>query len=190
MKKLLLVVALICIAFNVSAQDDSKITIKAGVGIGNVVGSEADGCETALAYKIGAGYEFALSEKFAIEPSLMLSNKSFKIEGISGTIDRFFIEVPVLAAYKFALNDNLNLVINAGPYLAYGLYGSDILYYDGSKENVFDSFERFEFGVEAGVKVAFDNIYIGADFSRALSKASDDYKQYSQCFGLTFGYKF
>ena len=88
------------------------------------------------------------------------------------------------------LNDNCQLVINAGPYVAYGLFGSDIEWGDGEKTNAFDAFNRFEAGLGAGAKLAFNRMSVGVDFNRAFTKAMDDVKVYSQVIGLTFGYKF
>ena len=192
LKRFFLALVLICATFGIYAQGDSKLTFKAGVGLGTVVGDDMDHIKSTFAYKIGAGYEFDLSEKFAVEPSIMLTNKSFKNENIAGTIDRFYLEVPVLFAFKVALNDNLNLVINAGPYVAYGIYGSDIEFYNGYSSNIFDSddCDRFDYGVELGAKIGYGNIYVGADFSRGLKKYNSDVDAYNQCCGLTFGYKF
>ena len=139
---------------------------------------------------MGAGYEFPVSETFSIEPAVVLDNKGFKIEGFSGYVTRYFLEVPVLAAYKINLNNNCQFVINAGPYVAYGLFGSDVEWGDGGKTNVFDACNRFEAGVGAGVKVAFSRVAVGVDFNRSFTKAMDDVKAYSQVIGLTLGRTF
>ena len=181
--------ALVCAVLNVSAQEDSKWSWKAGVGISNLAGSENQGVKSTFSFKLGVGYEFAVSESFSIEPAVMLNNKAFKIEGFSGNITRYFLEIPILAAYKTNLNDNCQLIINAGPYVAYGAFGSEIEE-DGVKINVFDVCERFEAGVQAGAKVAFGRMAVGVDFNRAFTKSMKDIKVYSQVIGLTFGYKF
>ena len=193
MKKLLLLIALVCAVLNVSAQEDSKLSWKAGIGLSGAAGSDSDGFKSTLSYKVGVGYEYAISESFSIEPAAMINNKSFKIDGISGNINRFFLEVPVLAAYKMDLNDNYKLIINAGPYVAYGLFGSDIEWGDGeAKTNVIDSCDRFEAGIEAGARVVFGEMSVGIDFNRAITKAfkEGDGKVYSRVIGVTFGYKF
>lgn len=181
--------AFVCAVLNVSAQKDSNFTWKAGIGLSDLTGSDDAGIKTAFSFKLGVGYEFAVSESFSVEPAAMLNNKSFGIEGFSGNVTRYFLEVPVLAAYKMNLNDNCQLVINAGPYVAYGLFGSDIEWNDSEKTNVFDACNRFEAGIEAGAKVVFDRVSVGVDFNRAFTKAFDDTKAYSQVIGLTFGYK-
>ena len=185
--------ALVCAVLNVSAQEDSKWSWKAGIGLSGAAGSDSDGFKSTFSYKVGVGYEYAISESFSIEPAAMLNNKGIKVEGVSGNINRFFLEVPVLAAYKLNLNDNYKLIVNAGPYVAYGILGSDIEWGDGeAKTNIFDTCDRFEAGLEAGARVVFGEMSVGIDFSRAFTKAlkEGNGKVYSQAFGVTFGYKF
>ena len=190
MKNFLLMFALVCAVVNVSAQGNSRWSVKTGVGLTSLVGSGSDGVKYSISYKAGVGYEFALTEFFSIEPSLMLSNKSFKIENVEGTINRYYAELPVLAVYKIALGGSI-LNINAGPYLAYGLFGSDIEWIDNSK-NVFDVCEKFEVGIQLGAKMDLGNWILGAEFTRAFTKSFKDFilKTYTQGFGLTLGYKF
>lgn len=182
--------ALVCAVLNLSAQEDSKWSIKVGAGLSSLAGKDTDGAKNAFAYKVGVGYELGISENFAIEPALMLSNKSFKADGIDGSINRYFVELPILAAFKISLNDEMKLIINAGPYVGYGLFGSDIEWGGYDTSNIFDEYERFEAGAQVGVKVAFSCFEVGAEFNRAFTKAASDYKQFTQGFGLTFGYKF
>ena len=60
MKKLLAVVALALTTLTMSAQKDYKITVKAGVGLSSLVGSDAD-TKLSVAYKVGISYDLALS---------------------------------------------------------------------------------------------------------------------------------
>lgn len=180
---------LVCAALSVSAQG---LKWKVGLGIGSIAGSDNDAVESAFSWKTGIGYEFAISESFFIEPGIVVNNKCFKIQNVPGTVERYFLEVPVLAAYKLYF-DKFTLIFNAGPYAAYGLSGSDLEYTDGSSVNIFDKelgFEQFEAGIEAGVKAAIGSITVGLDFNRALTKCDTNFKQYSQVIGLTLGYRF
>ena len=65
MKKLLAVVALALMTLTMSAQEDSKVTVKAGFGLASVVGSDAD-TKTTVAYNVGSSYDLALSEQLFI----------------------------------------------------------------------------------------------------------------------------
>ena len=192
MKKLLAVVALALMTLTMSAQEDSKVTVKAGFGLASVVGSDAD-TKTTVAYKVGISYDLALSEKFFIIPGVEFSTKGFKSDAIDGSISMSYLQVPVFAAYKFPLSDNMKLAIKAGPYVSYGLFGSDIEWYDGDKTNVFDSdggYKRFDAGVIAGVSLDFGQFAVGAEYSRGLSKLDSSVSQFNQAFGLVLGYKF
>lgn len=192
MKKFFAVVALALMTLTVSAQEDSKITVKAGVGLSSVVGSDAD-TKTTVAYKVGISYDLGLSEKFSIIPGVELSTKGFKSDVVDGSISMAYLQVPVFAAYKFPISDNMKLAIKAGPYVSYGLYGSDIEWYGGGKTNVFDSdggYKRFDAGVIAGVSLDFNQFVIGAEYSRGLTKLDSSVSQFNQAFGVVLGYKF
>ncbi len=50
-----------------------------------------------------------------------LSTKGAKKDGNS--INAMYLELPVMAAARFNVADNTNIVVNAGPYLACGIAG-------------------------------------------------------------------
>lgn len=176
----------------VSAQEDSKFTFEIGAGLSKVVGSDAN-TKMNFSYMIGATYDFALSENFYIVPGLELINKGFKSDAIDGAVNMYYLQVPILAAYKFNIAENIKLAIKAGPYAAFGAFGNDIKFSNGKKVNVFDSdggFKRFDAGLKAGVAVEVSQFVIGAEYSRGFLKLDSNYKQYTQVFGLVLGYKF
>lgn len=192
MKKIFVMVALALTTLTLSAQEDSQITVKAGVGLSSVVGSDAD-TKTTFAYKIGASYDLGLSENFSIIPGIEFTTKGFKSDNIDGNISMSYLQIPIFAAYKFPISDNMKLAIKAGPYIGYGLYGSDIEWNSGGKTNVFDSdggYDRLDIGAIAGISLDFDQYMIGLEYSRGLKKLDSDYSQFNQAFGVVFGYKF
>ena len=192
MKKTLLMVALAFTTLTMSAQEDSKWTVKAGMGMSSIVGSDAD-TKSVISYKAGISYDLGLSEKFSIIPGLEFVTKGFKSDAIDGNISMSYLQVPIHAAYKFSISDNMKLSVKAGPYVAYGLFGSDIEWYGGGETNVFDSdggYNRFDAGVNVGASVDFNTFTIGVEYSRGLTKLDSDYKQYNQAFGVVLGYKF
>ena len=142
-------VALAFTTLTMSAQEDSKWTVKAGMGMSSIVGSDAD-TKSVISYKAGISYDLGLSEKFSIIPGLEFVTKGFKSDAIDGNISMSYLQVPIHAAYKFSISDNMKLSVKAGPYVAYGLFGSDIEWYGGGETNVFDSdggYNRFDAGV-------------------------------------------
>jgi len=192
MKKIFALVALALTTLTMSAQEDSKISVKAGLGLASVVGSDAD-TKTTFAYKVGASYDVGLTENFSIIPGIEFATKGFKKDGIDGSISMSYLQIPIFAAYKFPISDSMKLAIKAGPYLSYGLFGSDIEWYGGGKTNVFDSdggYDRFDAGVIAGISIDFDQYMVGFEYSRGLKKLDSDFSQFNQAFGIVFGYKF
>ena len=196
MRKLFAVVSLALMTLTMSAQEDSKITVKVGAGLSSVVGSDANDTKMTFAYKVGVSYDFGLSENFFIIPGIEFATKGYKIKNdlIDKNLHMSYLQIPVFAAYKFPIADNMNLALKAGPYVSYGLFGSDIKYGD-EKYNVFDKdngLKRFDAGVIAGVSLDFNQFMIGAEYSRGLTKlaSSPHSSQFNQAFGIVFGYKF
>lgn len=194
MKKIFLVATLALTALTVSAQEDSKFTVKVGVGLSSVVGSDADNAKTTFAYKLGLSYDLGVTENFFVIPGIEFATKGLKADGIDGRISMSYLQVPIFAAYKFPIADNMKLGIKAGPYVAFGLFGSDIKDYESGKTiNVFDSdggYKRFDAGAIAGISLDFDQFMVGFEYSRGLTKLDSDFSQFNQAFGLVFGYKF
>lgn len=192
MKKLFLVIVMALSTMIVSAQDDAKFTFEIGAGMSKIVGSDAK-TKMSFSYKVGITYDLAVSENFYVIPGLELINKGCKSDYIDGTVNMFYAQVPILAAYKFEIADNIKLAIKAGPYAAVGLFGSDLEFDSGQKVNVFASnggYKRFDAGIKGGIAVEVNQFVIGAEYSRGFIKLDSNLKQYTQAFGLVLGYKF
>lgn len=185
-------VALAFTTLTMNAQEDSNWTVKAGVGMSSVVGSDTDADKSIISYKVGVSYDLGITENFSVIPGVEYVGKGFKEDGINGNINMSYLQVPILAAYKFPVSDNMKLSVKAGPYASYGLFGSDLEFYGGGSINVFDSdmFDRFDLGAIAGVSLDLNQFSVGVEYSRGLMKLSSDVNAYNQAFGLVVGYKF
>lgn len=191
MKKILLMAALALSTLSMSAQDDSKFTVYAGLGMSNVVGSDAN-TNNAFSYKVGINYDISVTDAFSVIPGIEFANKAHSVDGIDGTINKFYAQIPVLAAYKFTLSDKMKLAVKAGPYFGVGVVGSDIDWYAGGTTNVFDEnmFKRFDAGIDAGISLDFSKFSIGLEYTRSFAKLNSDLKAYNQTFGVLVGYRF
>ena len=118
MKKVLAIVAIVLTTSTMSAQEDSKFTVNAGVGLSSVVGSDAEDVKNVFSYKVGLSYDWGLSESFSIIPGVQFATKGFKSEAIDGDVSMSYLQIPILAAYKFDLTDDMKLVVKAGPYVS------------------------------------------------------------------------
>lgn len=189
-EKVLMMVALALTTLTMSAQEESKFAVNAGVGFSGIAGSDADGCDNIISFKAGLSYDLGLSESFSVIPGVELVSKGYSEEAIDGDIRMTYLQIPVFAAFKLNISDDMKLAIKAGPYASYGLFGSDIEWDYGETTNVFDAFEKFDAGVIAGVSLEISDFVIGAEYSRGLTKLDSELKAYNQTYGLTFGYKF
>lgn len=192
MKKFLIMVVFALTTLNISAQEESRFNFIAGVGMSSVVGSDAD-TKLTIAYKVGLLYDLKAAENFYVIPGIEFVAKGFKSDNVDGAVNMSYIEIPIVAAYKFDIADGMKLVIKAGPYAAYGIFGSDLEFKNGKKINIFDKddgIKRFDAGALGGIGLEFEQFTIGAEYSRGFIKLDSNYTQYNQAFGLVFGYKF
>lgn len=84
-------------------------------------------------FHIGGFVELPLSEKFALQPSLLFSTKGYKVDekGFSSylfgvdniTFTSHYLELPINFIFKPQVGAG-NLLLGAGPYIGYGLGGN------------------------------------------------------------------
>ncbi len=192
MKKVLLSVFCMLTVLTISAQDDKGVNVKVGIGASSVVGSDAK-TTSAFSYKVGVEYDVEVAENFYIVPEFDFVAKGFNSASIEGRINLSYIQIPVSAAYKFNVTDNVRIGAQVGPYFSFGIYGSDIELYDGTEFNMFDAdlgYKRFDAGVIAGIDIEFYKFSVGFEYSRGFVKLDPNYSQFNQTLGVTLGYEF
>ena len=141
-----------------------------------------------------ANYNF--SKKLFLQSGISFTTKGTKIEGeaplgfdyriLSSGREAFmksnqrYLQAPVYLGYKIDLMPGAKLVLNAGPYFAYGIGGKtqltgDIIYgdmidYSTIEEKTFDSrgLKRFDFGVGTGIGVEFGRTILGLNYELGL----------------------
>ena len=76
------------------------------------------------------------------------------------------LDIPILAAYKFNISDNTKFVINAGPYLAFGL-GGKCKFDEGGDYKLFKGedgedaeYSRFDLGIQYGIGLEIGDHYL------------------------------
>ena len=124
MKKFLLLAVMAVAAVSASAQ--ITWNAKGGVGFATCWG-DAEDIGSHFVGKIGAGIEKPISSNWSIMPSLEVAWKGAKEtfkedkETYKGQLDIFYLQIPVLAAYRINLNDSWNTTLKVGPYVACAL---------------------------------------------------------------------
>ena len=142
-----------------------KWDAKVGMSMTNLTG-DMDG-DMKIGYNVGVGMDYAFSEDWSLQSGLNFTGKGAKGEGIK--IKMNYVELPILAAYKFALGENMKFVVNAGPYLAVGLGGKmTVDGEDGGSVKLFSKedgaeealMKRFDLGIQYGIGLEVGEHYL------------------------------
>ena len=172
----------------ISVAGFSQITgwnAKVGMNFSNYTG------DLDLNAKVGGGFEYAFDDTWSLQPSLFLTGKGAKKDEV--TINAYYLELPVMAAARFNVADNTNLVVNAGPYFACGVAGKvkadmgNVEY----KEDTFgdDALKRFDAGLGVGVALEFGRIIAGLDGQFGLVDVQKVGNPKNMNFSIVVGYK-
>lgn len=196
----------VAVTFFATAQD---ITFgpKVGINLSNyrLDFAESDNefdTDARLSYVVGGFVDIGLSDQFSIRPELLLSAKGGEIVGTVSFIEDsitistnrrvMYLEVPVYATYK-AILGSTKFLINAGPYMAFGLRGKseietsidgvspetvDIEFTNEIAENSNDDIDfirGFDFGINGGLGVILsDKFMINATYSLGLTNITPE----------------
>lgn len=119
------------------------------------------------------------------------------------TFSPSYLEIPVLASYRYTLNDKIRLQFDFGPYFAFGLHGKDVKKYSGSNvandsKTEIDLFggdnpqlKRFDFGFRFGPQIVWNNRYSAAlAYEVSAINISKGGKVGNGNFMINIGYKF
>lgn len=190
MKKVFFLLVMAVAAVSASAQ--ITWNAKAGIGVAHCWG-DADGLSSHFVGKIGAGIEKPFTSNWSLMPSLELAWKGCKFEG--GKVDIFYVQVPVLAAYRLNINDSWNTTLKAGPYIGVGVYGKSKYDEDGQKVSV-DVFDnggkRLDVGLDLGIDFEYHRYVFGAEYEFGFTPLLDEGGEsiHNGAFYVTVGYKF
>lgn len=115
-------------------------------------------------------------------------------------INAYYLEIPIHAGYKHALNENIAIFGEFGPYFGIGLFGKSKIKSEGESISV-DTFsdemgiKRFDMGLGFRLGVEFKNripVSIGYDFGLTnISDDSEDEGSFKNSnLSISIGYKF
>lgn len=222
MKKFLLVATCAFCALTVSAQRASSSStsffstekveggvqfgIRAGLNSANVSFSE-DGYSASpksrTSFHIGLIADIPVVESFYVQTGLYFQNKGWKVEDGEGTetYKPMYLEIPLLASYRYNFSDAAQLQINFGPYFAYGIGGKEEYesdYYDEDWDFFGDDsdWKRFDMGLQVGAGVTLaQHYYIGFAYEFGLTNIADtddddDYSYRNRNWMISVGYNF
>ena len=110
--------------------------------------------------KVGLGMDYAFTDVWSLKSGLMFESKGYKLDEEKAR--PIYMQIPVMAAWKANITDDIKFVVNAGPYFAVGLGGkykegnSDIKLFSSDGMNM----ERFDLGIQWGIGVELSERYI------------------------------
>lgn len=192
-KRLLATVLFVCLSYVSVCAQDLSFGINAGVNDntprGNVMSHKAR-----YGFNVGVFGELELPK---LAPGLYTTaGLSFKQKGFVNWGDGRgmlnYLELPIHAGYKFNLGKNTKLLLEAGPYLAYGLGGKDAV---GRKMFSDYYFKRSDVGADAVIGLEFNkHIQLKLSYQHGLRQLQHDkygdLNYYNRGFNLSIGYKF
>lgn len=207
MKKLLLLFVM-CLG-SLGAYSQMQYLIEGGVSYTTMT---TDDSNYRIGGRLGVGFDVPLGDYITFQPMLELSMKGHKEEVRSEKFDTLesvksnpvYLVLPLKLSYSFPIESNLDWRINAGPYIAYGVFGkykrehfNEFGENEGEiEEDLFGSdgrFSQFEVGLAAGTKFIFTPFYITLDAEWGLINLNrDDGRRalksiaYSAGFGFIF----
>ncbi|PXV62487.1 outer membrane protein with beta-barrel domain [Dysgonomonas alginatilytica] len=222
-KAFLLIFILLFGIYNASAQDSPfRFGVEAGVNMSNATIDNKDADPNfKTGYQVGLTVDYTFMQNWLIQSGLSFTTKGSKIDDFSAgrtiggngrgethTFNQLYIQLPIYAAYRIDVSDNLGVVIGAGPYAAYGVGGKtkrklhNGVFGDGSTEVKFDTFgngddafeqlKKFDFGLGLNISAEFSKIVVGLGYEHGLLNiaAYDNLKYHNRNVALTLGYKF
>ncbi len=230
MKKFIVLAACAVFAIGASAQsffstekgEELKIGVHAGLNLAKMQCSDdGDDIKNRAAFHFGVSVDVPLVKSLHVITGVNFSSKGFKeefsdelyVNGNSYDVDYnikgkpFYLEIPVLASYRYHFNDAAQLELNFGPYFAFGLGGKvnaelsvlgeseeeDVDYFGSGDDEEYFTDKRFDFGLQLGAGVTLKDHYnIGLAYQWGLINftGDDDYTVKQRNFMLTVGYKF
>ena len=172
-----------------------KWDAKFGMNFSNM--TKIDESKALPGFTLGVGMDYGFNENWSLQSGLMISSKGFKFKE-GDWKDKYrpiYLDIPILAAYKFNISDNTKFVINAGPYLAIGLGGKN-KETDEEDIKLFDKdgydWKRFDLGTQYGIGLELSDRYLinltGQNGFISPVDGGDDPK--NMTFSIGVGYRF
>lgn len=171
-----------------------KWDAKVGMNFSNM--TKFDDTKALPGFNLGVGMDYGFSENWSLQSGLMISSKGYKVKDYA-KVRPIYLDIPILAAYKFNISDNTKFVINAGPYLAFGL-GGKYKYDEGEDVKIFKDYDkkkgwkRFDLGIQYGIGLELNDRYLInlTGQNGFISPADGGENPKNMTFSIGVGYRF
>lgn len=169
--------------------------VRAGMNISNNDGNigDYDDFNSRIGFNFGINVDIPVSNVFYLQTGLFVTQKGAEEEIVEDEYresktevkaNPLYLQIPVLASFRYDITDIAQLQFNLGPYFAYGIQGTlkiteSYEYNDEDNVYVLDFFDddygiggkRFEVGLQIGAGVTVNKFYIGCTYEHGLTNA-------------------
>ena len=183
MKKAIILGILLLTAFAANAQLRWDVRVGA-----NVSQFSEGGAGLKLGVQAGVTAEYGFSKLFALRPGVRFSMKGSSdswafAAGFPKAFNLSYLEVPVLASFRFPITQGFALALNAGPSFNFRVNKAPAL---------LPGVRSFDLGAEAGLDFVFRHLVFGPSAQYGLTNIAsvNGEKYHNICYSFTIGYKF
>jgi hypothetical protein len=172
-----------------AADAQTKIGLKGGVNLADWGGEDADNVDAKIGFHVGGYANFAVGNKFSIQPELVYSTQGGKVDAPGDDIKfRFnYINIPVMVKYE--LIEGLHAQL--GPQFGFAVTRKTKQGDVTVDRN--DDYKGFDLGIGLGASYQFPSTPVGIDarYVFGLSRLDDDgdAKQFNRVFQLGVTYQ-
>ena len=204
MKKILFtLLGSVLLAGSAVAQDWAKSNygVRLGLNISNAA-VENLSTDAKMGFRVGGFYEHKVmaNAPLYVETGLNFSQQGFKRDSFKANL--WYMEIPVLVNYKFALNEAFTVAPFAGLYYGIGIGGKSSYAYVDDYTGLYESdktssfgdggFSRSDLGFRLGVTADWNKYQLSIGYSRGLlDVAPNDFPPVKNSFwSFMIGYRF
>lgn len=214
MRKVILSLACAACAISASAQRASSssffstekvdnpltIGIRAGGNLSTFTGdyfSDVD-LKSRFGFNVGVNFDYSIMKCFGVQTGVYFTTKGAKEEWENYYSDYtstrtveynpMYIQIPVLASFRYNLNDNWRWELNAGPYFAFGVggkYEKERTFTDNRDNSIIeqtseevdffnDNTNSFDMGIAFGTGLTYKKFYFGVQYEIGMSDLNND----------------
>jgi hypothetical protein len=178
-----------------AAHAQKRITVgpRLDVNVARVVGDNQDDATSRTGIRIGAWASMDLNQKFSIQPEFVLSGKGSEFPDDDASIKISYLQIPVLAQYRFSTGKTVNPYLLAGPALSFK--AGCTLTYEGDDMECNDqttAVSSTDFGMilGGGVHIGRAQVSLRYDLGLANINGDGDAVVKNRTFSLAVGYGF
>ncbi|PXV69202.1 outer membrane protein with beta-barrel domain [Dysgonomonas alginatilytica] len=204
-----MLIVLLITCLNLQAQSQISYAIKAGANFSNSTHQNMNSdMNSRMGYHFGLIAHKQYSDHFFLRSGIEFTAKGAKgdvqwtnnpesstypSESIQSWTYRLnYLQIPILAGYKYSLSSSTKLLINAGPYLSYGIYAREKYIYSYyklpqylpytlthttiQKKGFGDAgLDKFDFGIIGGIGIEYNQYLLNINYEAGVLNLMSGY---------------